>query len=363
MKRSRLRDLGITIGRLPPGPKNSITDVRGVRVGYATLCADEPHVLRTGVTAVWPQPDILESGVFAGSHSFNGYGEMTGALWLAEQGLLAHPIAITNTACVGTVRDAICAYAVKSDARDPTLMPVVTETDDCWLSESETFPITREMVFEALENAAGGRIAEGNVGGGTGAICHEFKGGTGTASRVVRAAGAKWTVGALVQANYGTRSHLTVGGVPVGREIGTDEIGSAYDEPTDNGSIIVLLATNAPLVAKQCERMARRATLGLALVGAKGANGSGDIFLCFSSYNRVPYGRSIHRIEMMDPESMTGLFEAAVEATEEAILNALTMADTMVGREGRIAYALPLDRLVDIIARYPPVSSTKHNRR
>ena len=176
MKRSRLRDLGIAIGRLSPGPKNSITDVRGVRVGYATLCVDEPHVLRTGVTAVWPQPDILESAVFAGAHSFNGYGEMTGALWLAEQGLLAHPIAITSTACVGVVRDAICAYAVESDARDPTLMPVVAETDDCWLSESETFPITREMVFEALENAAGGRIAEGNVGGGTGAICHELKG-------------------------------------------------------------------------------------------------------------------------------------------------------------------------------------------
>ena len=249
---------------------------------------------------------------------------------------------------------AICAYAVISDACDPTLMPVVAETDDSWLSASETFQITREMVFEALENAAGGSIAEGNVGGGTGAICHEFKVGTGTASRVVQAAGANWTVGALVQANYGMRSQLTVGGVPVGREIGIDEIASAFDEPADSGSIVVVLATNAPLVAKQCERMARRAALGLALVGAKGSNGSGDIFLCFSSCNRVPQGRSIHRVEMMNPESMTGLFEAAVEATEEAILNALTMADTMVGREGRIACALPLDRLAGIIARYTP---------
>jgi D-aminopeptidase len=359
MKRRRLRDLGITVGRLSPGRQNSITDVRGVRVGYATLCVDEPHVLRTGVTAVWPQPDILESAVFAGSHSFNGYGEMTGAVWLAEQGLLAHPIAITNTACVGVVRDAICAYAVKSDTRDPTLMPVVAETDDCWLSQSETFPITRAMVFEALETAAEGRIAEGNVGGGTGAICHELKGGTGTASRVVRAAGAKWTVGALVQANYGLRPHLTIGGVPVGREIATDEIASAYDEPRDTGSLVVLLATNAPLLAKQCERMARRAALGMALVGAKGASGSGDIFLCFSTCNRVPNARSIHRVEMMDPESMTGLLEAAVEATEEAILNALTMADTMVGREGRIAYALPLDRLAGILARYAPRKSPR----
>ena len=280
---------------------------------------------------------------------------MTGALWLAEQGLLAHPIAITNTACVGVVRDAVCAYAVKSDARDPTLMPVVAETDDCWLSESETFPITREMVFEAFENATGGRIAEGNVGGGTGAICHELKGGTGTASRVVRAVGAKWTVGALVQANYGLRPHLTIGGVPVGREIGIDEVASAYDdEHADMGSLVVLLATNAPLVAQQCERMARRAALGMALVGSKGANGSGDIFLCFSSRNRVRHGRAIHRVEMIDAESMDGLFEAAVEATEEAILNALTMADTMVGREGRVAHALPLDRVARIVARYRP---------
>jgi D-aminopeptidase len=354
MQRCRLRDLGITVGRLAPGPENSITDVPGVRVGYATLCADEPHVLRTGVTVVWPQPDILVSAVFAGAHSFNGYGEMTGTLWLAEQGLLANPIAITNTCCVGSVRDAICAYAVRSDARDPTLLPVVAETDDIWLSASETFPIRRERVFEALASAVGGRIAEGNVGGGTGAICHEFKGGTGTASRMVRTAGASWTVGALVQANYGTRSQLMIGGVPVGREIGTDEIPSAYGEPVDSGSIVVVLATNAPLVAKQCERMARRAALGLALVGAKGSNGSGDIFLCFSSHNRVRQGRAIHRVEMMDPESMNGLFEAAVEATEEAILNALTMADTVVGREGRIAYALPLDRLAGIIARYAP---------
>src|SRR5689334_22101120 len=215
MKRSRLRDLGIIVGELPPGPENAITDVPGVRVGYFTLCSDAPHVLRTGVTALWPQQDVLHSAVFAGMHSFNGYGEMTGALWLAEQGLLASPLAITNTCSVGVVRDALCAYAIKSDVDEPTLLPVVSETDDGWLSESETFPITREMVFSALENAAGGRIAEGNVGGGTGAICHEFKGGTGTASRAVRADGANWTVGVLVQVNYGTRANLIVAGIPV----------------------------------------------------------------------------------------------------------------------------------------------------
>ena len=360
MKRSRLRELGITVGRFPPGSNNAITDVPGVRVGYATLCKDKPRVVRTGVTAIWPQPDILTSAVFAGMHSFNGYGEMTGSLWLAEQGLLTNPIAITNTCCVGLVRDAICAYAVRSKAREPTLLPVVAETDDCWLSASETFPLTREMVFAALENADSGRIAEGNVGGGTGAICHEFKGGTGTASRVVRTAGARRTVGALVQANYGLRSQLAVAGVPVGREIGVDEVASAYDDARDSGSLVVLLATDAPLLPKQCERVARRAALGMALTGGKGANGSGDIFLCFSSHNRVRPGRSVHQVEMINPESMNVLFEAAVEATEEAILNALTMADTMVGRDGRVAYALPLDRLTRLVAgRAPPVKSPR----
>jgi D-aminopeptidase len=346
MKRGRLRDLGITVGQLPPGRYNAITDVPGVRVGYAGLCRDKPHVLRTGVTVVWPQPDIFQSAVLAGYHSFNGYGEMTGVLWLAEQGLLSSPIALTNTCCVGLVRDALCAYAVRSDMLDPNLLPVVTETDDCWLSESETFPITREMVFAALKRASGGPLAEGNVGGGMGSICHEFKGGTGTASRVVRERKASWVVGALVQANYGLRSHLTIAGIPVGRSL--KHIPSAYDEPEDRGSIIVVLATTAPLSAKQCERMARRAALGLARVGSMGANTSGDIFICFSVHNRVRTRRSVHTIEMIDPFHMDGLFEAAVEATEEAILNALTAAQTMVGRDGRIAHALPLDELARI---------------
>ncbi len=348
MKRGRLRDLGIRIGRLPPGPRNAITDVAGVRVGYSTLCVDKPHVLRTGVTVLWPQPDIFRSAVFAGCGCFNGYGEMTGALWLAEQGLLTSPIALTNTCCVGIVRDALCAYAVKSDVRDPTLLPVVAETDDTWLSESETFPFTRDLVFAALESATGGRIAEGNVGGGTGAICHEFKGGTGTASRIVRQGKANWILGALVQTNYGLRSQLTIGGIPVGRQL--KHVPSAYDEPKDRGSIIVVLATTAPLLGKQCERVARRAALGLGRTGSIGANGSGDIFLCFSVHNHVRQRRSVHRVEMIDPCSMDGLFEAAVEATEEAILNALTAAETTVGREGRAAHALPLDALTRILA-------------
>jgi D-aminopeptidase len=207
------------------------------------------------------------------------------------------------------------------------------------------------MVFEALKNAKGGRIAEGNVGGGTGAICHEFKGGTGTSSRRARAGKSKWTVGALVQANYGVRENLTMGDIPFGHAIGTKEIASAYNEPGDRGSIVVVLGTDAPLIPKQCERMARRAALGMARVGSKGANGSGDIFICFSSGNRIRHGRAMHRVEMIDPAEMDDLFQAAVEATEEAILNALTMADTMVGRDGRTAYGLPLDRLAKLVAR------------
>ena len=233
MPRARLRDLGITTGTLPTGQWNAITDVPGVRVGYTTLIRDEPAVIRTGVTAIWPRgPELWTDAVFAGIHSFNGNGEMTGWAWIAEQGLLASPICITNTHCVGVVRDAICALAVRDKVPMPWLLPVVAETHDGWLSDAATFPVTTEHAFAALDAAASGPIAEGNVGGGTGMICHEFKGGTGTASRVVQAAGDTYTVGALVQANYGARELLRVDGVPVGREIGLDVVPSPRGAPT-----------------------------------------------------------------------------------------------------------------------------------
>ena len=222
MARARLRDLGITTGTLPPGRWNAITDVIGVRVGCATLVCDTPSVVRTGVTAVWPRgPEVWTDAVFAGIHSFNGNGEMTGWAWIAEQGMLAAPICITNTHAVGVVRDAICALAVRDGAPMPWLLPVVAETYDGWLSDATSFPLAAEHAFAALDAAASGPIAEGNVGGGTGMICHEFKGGTGTASRIVESAGEAFTVGALVQANYGAREQLRVDGVPVGREIGS----------------------------------------------------------------------------------------------------------------------------------------------
>jgi D-aminopeptidase len=283
MRRARLRDLGITIGTLNPGPWNAITDVAGVRVGYTTLTYDNPAVVRTGVTAIWPRgPEVWTDAVFAGIHSFNGNGEMTGWAWIAEQGLLSSPICLTNTYSVGVVRDAVCALAVREKVPMPWLLPVVAETYDGWLSDASTFPVTTEHAIAALDAATTGPIAEGNVGGGTGMICHEFKGGIGTASRVVQAAGEIFTVGALVQANYGARELLRVDGVPIGREIGTEIVPSPRKATRDGGSIIVILGTDAPLLPIQCQRLARRATTGLAWVGGVGFNSSGDIFLAFA---------------------------------------------------------------------------------
>jgi D-aminopeptidase len=359
MARARLRELGIVTGILPTGPLNAITDVAGVRVGYATLVRDAPTVVRTGVTAIWPRGDeIWTDYVFAGWHSFNGNGEMTGLPWLAEQGMLGAPICITNTYSVGTVRDAICALAVRDGASQDFHLPVVAETYDGWLSDIASFAVTRELAFAALDSATGGAIAEGNVGGGTGMICHEFKGGTGTASRVVREDGVAYTVGALVQANYGMRDLLRVDGVPVGREIGPDIVPAHRSGPKPDGSIIVILATDAPLLPIQCQRLARRATTGLAWVGGIGANGSGDIFLAFATANHVNQHDKVSTVRMLAPNAMTGLFRAAAEATEEAILNAMTAAETMTGLNGRTIHALPLDRLQAVMRRYRPCSGS-----
>ena len=352
MPRARLRDLGIATGTLPPGRWNAITDVPGVRVGYTTLISDTPSIVRSGVTAIWPRgPDIWTDAVFAGIHSFNGAGEMTGWAWIAEQGLLASPLCITNTYSVGTVRDAICAVAVRDGATQAFHLPVAAETYDGWLSESERFPVTTDLAFQALDGASAGPVAEGNTGGGTGMICHEFKGGTGTSSRLAAVDGASYTVGALVQANYGDRDLFRVDGVPVGRHIGRDIVPSHRTMPREAGSIIVILATDAPLLPIQCQRLARRATTGLAWVGGIGSNGSGDIFLAFSTANHIHAGAPISPARMLAPEAMTALFQAAAEATEEAILNALVAAETMTGRDGRTVHALPHDRLVNAMRR------------
>ena len=351
--RARLRELGIRVGRLQPGPFNAITDVAGVEVGCTTLVRDAPNRVRTGVTAIWPgSRDVWTRPVFAGIHSFNGNGEMTGALWIDEQGLLTTPIAITNTHGVGLVRDALGAYGNAKGADSPWMLPVAAETHDGLLSDAWSMPVTFEHVFAALDGAAGGAIAEGNVGGGTGMIAHEFKGGTGTASRIVAEGGARYVVGALVQANYGMRELLRVDGVPVGEAIGIDAVPSPRRPRADTGSIIVVLATDAPILPIQCRRLARRATTGLAWVGGIGANGSGDIFIAFSTANRVDPRAPTSTVSMVSPDGMTVLFRAAAEATEEAILNALCKAETMTGFQGRTAYALPLDRLQETMRAY-----------
>src|SRR5581483_4568776 len=232
--RARVRALGISLGQLPPGPHNAITDVPGVEVGYATVIADRPRVLRTGVTVIWPCRDVWERPRFAGFHSFNGNGEMTGTHWIAEQGLLTTPIGITNTHSVGLVRDAIGAYAARAGVAQPWMLPVAAETYDGTLSDAEAMGVTFEHAFAALDGARGGAIAEGNVGGGTGMICHEFKGGTGTASRLVEGDAGRFHIGALVQANYGMREQLRVDGVPVGRRIGVEEVPSPRRKPTES---------------------------------------------------------------------------------------------------------------------------------
>jgi D-aminopeptidase len=362
---TRYRDLGLTVGDLPTGPLNAITDVDGVKVGFTTLVrGDGPLVrgegpVRTGVTVIIPHDDIGAAPVFAGCHRLNGNGELTGLEWVRESGQLTTPVAITNTHSVGVVRDAIVASEMAShvDGGSHWGLPVVGETWDGTLNDINGFHVRTEHVETALASASGGPVAEGNVGGGTGMICHEFKGGTGTASRVVDG----WTVGTLVQANYGDRSRLRVDGVPVGRELDDGVVPSPFEEPRDGGasSIIVVVATDAPLLPHQLERIAQRPGLGIARVGGAGENSSGDLFLAFSTANR---GRiSSYKdedddapveVEMLRDPQISQLFWATIESVEEAILNALVAAETLVGPDGVTAYALPHDALVDVMRRY-----------
>lgn len=347
----RLRDLGLSTGVLPPGKHNAITDVEGVRVGYSTIIRDTPNVVRTGVTAIWPRAEgIWTDAVFGGAFSFNGYGEMTGLAWLAEQGMITAPICITNTFSVGVVRDAVCAMGLRDNpSRWPHTpldvpLPIVAETYDGLLNDIEHFAVTPEHAWEALESATGGPIAEGNVGGGTGMLCHEFKGGSGTASRLA----GEFTVGAFVQSNYGSRESLRIDGVPVGRAIGVDEVPSGFREAAKQKSIIIVIATDAPLLPIQCQRLAKRATTGLAWAGGYGGSGSGDIFLAFSTGNHVRTGERTADVKMLSSVHLTEIFLAAAEATEEAIINSMIAAETMSGHKGT-AYALPQDRLLEVM--------------
>jgi D-aminopeptidase len=368
--------LGIAIGRGRPGPLNAITDVAGVRVGHVTIIAgDGPLVVgvgpvRTGVTIVTPRgPEDWHEPVFAGCHRLNGNGELTGLEWIRESGMLTSPIAITNTHSVGVVRDALVAASVEHDrTRGPSWsLPVVGETYDGLLNDVNGFHVRASHLRAALDAARDGPVEEGNVGGGTGMVCHEFKGGIGTASRVIPAERGGHTVGVLVQANYGKRDWLRVDGVPVGAEIGTTEVPSPYPDsaaaaravlPPGSGSIIVIVATDAPLLPHQCERVAQRAGLGIARAGGTGGHTSGDLFIAFATGNRLPsenesqLDRLDYDVRAAADHVVDALFDATIEATEEAIVNALVAAETMVGRDGVTAYALPHDRLLEVMARY-----------
>ncbi len=352
MTRSRLRDLGITIGTYPTGTYNAITDVSGIRVGQTTLIYDEPRVARTGVTAIMPG-DLQKHNFYAGYHQLNGCGEMTGVHWIRESGLLTTPIALTNTHQVGTVHDALARYCPQHFVARNFELSVVAETWDGWLNDAAAFHITQEHVFAALDGAKSGLVAEGCVGGGTGMICHGFKGGNGTASRVVTIGENEYTVGVFVQSNYGRRELLRVDGVPVGQEITPDHTPTPYTQSPSSSSIIIIVATDAPLLPDQCRRLAQRATTGAARVGCVGHDGSGDLFLAFSTGNQIPAEvKEPFAVTTLPGRLMNNLFEAEVEAVEEAILNALTAAETIVGWNGRKAHALPLDELQHIMKKY-----------
>lgn len=362
----RARDLGIWFDGAP-GPLNAITDVDGVRVGHTTLIEGDGDLvvgegpIRTGVTVIFPRGDASDP-VFAGWFALNGNGEMTGTTWVQESGFLEGPIAITNTHSVGVVRDAIIGWQARTGALfQPWSLPVVAETYDGWLNDINGFHVRPEHVFAALDGATSGAVEEGGVGGGTGMICYGFKGGIGTASRRLADSAGGYTVGVLVQANFGGRALLRIDGVPVGRELAAYGRDAPLDAPhpgafdpfAGDGSIIIVVATDAPLLSHQLERLARRASLGVARTGSISGNGSGDIFVAFSTANAgAAAGDGPAAIQMVRNSQITPIFNATVQATEEAIINALVAAQTMVGRDGNEIVALPHDRVRELLREY-----------
>jgi len=373
-KTVRARDLGVPFDGTP-GQLNAITDVVGVEVGYATIIRGEGKLVvgkgpvRTGVTAVIPRGhDSLNDPVYAAVFSLNGNGEMTGTHWVEESGFLEGPVVITNTHSVGVVRDAVIAWRIKHGAADASgywwSLPLVAETWDGWLNDTNGFHVKAEDVFHALDSAHGGAIEEGSVGGGTGMICYEFKGGNGTASRKIEikepkassgqssangaSAARTYTVGVFVQANFGRRALLTITGVPIGKEIP----GSVYKE--DTGSCIAVVATDAPLLPNQLKRLARRVSIGLARTGTISGNGSGDLFIAFSTANKNVWAADqvTHSVQTVPNDLIDPIFGAVVEASEEAVVNALVDNQTMTGAGNHRVEALPHDRLRELLKKY-----------
>jgi D-aminopeptidase len=353
----RARDLGVPFDGVP-GAANAITDVKGVEVGYTTLISGSGRLqvgvgpVRTGVTAILPRGKNSSDPVFGGWFTLNGNGEMTGTTAVDDLGFLEGPVMITNTHSVGVVRDAVIAWRLKRSPPDQDgyswSLPVVAETWDGHLNDTNGFHVKPEHVFHALDTAHAGAIDEGNVGGGTGMVCYEFKGGTGTASRVVAAKYGGYTVGVLAQCNYGRRSQLRVAGVPVGQEIP----GHVYND--DVGSIIIVVATDAPLLPSQLRRVAKHVALGLGRGGGYSGDGSGDIFVAFSTANpgAATEGEGVRQLTMLPNNRLDPIFLATVQATEEAVVNALVGAETMKGVNDREVLALPHDRLREVLKKY-----------
>lgn len=353
-RKPRARDLGIPFEGTP-GPLNAITDVAGVTVGHVTLVSGEGKLVvgqgpvRTGLTAILPRGNDSSGRVFAGYFSLNGNGEMTGMHWVEESGLMEGPIMLTNTHSVGIVRDTVIEWQARNTKMNqPWSLPVVAETFDGYLNDINGFHVRKHHVFEAIELACSGLVAEGNTGGGTGMICHEFKGGIGTASRRLAKKSGGFTVGVLVQANHGLRRDLRIAGVPAGLEIKDNLIKSR-----DEGSIIIVVATDAPLMPHQLKRLARRACLGLGRTGSIGSNFSGDIFLAFSTANAAAVNAGkIVQVAMVPNDFLDPIFDATVSATEEAIVNALVAAESMIGRDNHEVTAIPHERLCEVMKKY-----------
>jgi L-aminopeptidase/D-esterase-like protein len=360
-QRPRARDLGIPFPGTP-GSFNAITDVKGVEVGFTTLISGDGKLVvgkgpvRTGVTAILPQGKDFRGRVFAAWHTLNGNGEMTGTTWLEESGNLGTPILITNTHSVGIVRDAVIEWNAKRSSGEgysgDFSLPLVTETWDGFLNDINGFHVKKEHVFQALDSARSGPVAEGNVGGGTGMVAHGFKGGTGTSSRVLSAEDGGYTVGVLVQANYGRRDLLRIAGVPVGQEI--PDLKPEVGKPGDGtGSIIVVVATDAPLLPHQLKRIVRRVSLAIGIMGGRGEDSSGDIFIAFSNANPEASKTSgLANLTMLPNERINSLFRATVEASEEAVVNAMIAAETMKGINGNTVHAIPHERLREVLRKY-----------
>ncbi|WP_053969766.1 P1 family peptidase [Mangrovimonas sp. ST2L15] len=367
-QKPRARDLGVPFVGVP-GLNNAITDVKGVEVGYSTIISGEGEnvigkgPIRTGVTAIFPRGKAKKfSPVYANWYSLNGNGEMTGTTWVTESGFLETPIMITNTNSVGEVRQAVLKWFVDTDwYRGENwwyTYPVVAETYDGFLNDIYGFHVKENHVLEAIKNASSGKIAEGNVGGGTGMMCLGFKGGTGTSSRVFEINDTQYTVGALVQSNFGAKRNLSIAGVPVGIEL-KDTLNYEYKAPPKSsrqegdGSIIVIVATDVPLLPHQLKRIAQRIPLGVGIVGGRGSNGSGDIFLAFSTANEKAFNRGeMTTVQTMSNDLLMPVFEATVQVVEEAIINAMVAAETMEGINGNKAHALPHDLLIETLKKY-----------